>query len=200
MLNRVKDRNALQYYISAWVILENENFWNYPDSILVEPREVEHTQDWQWDDREHKWIPVASVLPNRPQPYNIKMMHGISVFQYGGRIKEIVIDNETPGILFEEPTPNTDGHMVLKICFDPLSPNDFLQFKETVEGLFVLDPPGDREISYRGSIYRQRIRELPLLLIRGGKENVRDLLRVEYVPATGRTVGDHSDNADQPPR
>jgi hypothetical protein len=189
ILNRVKDKNALQYYISAWIILENENFWDYPDTILVEPREEEHTQDWQWDEMAHKWIPVVSPPP---QPHDIKMMNGISVFRYGGSINEIVLDSETPGILFEDPTPNTDGRMVLKICFDPRHPNDFLQFKETVEGLFVLDPPGDREVSYNGLIYRQRIRELPLLLIRGD-ENVRDLLRVEYVPATGRPVGLHSD-------
>jgi hypothetical protein len=201
MLNRVKDKNALQYYLSAWVILENENFWDYPDTILVEPREVEHVQDWvwqwQWDEKKFKWVPVANSPPNRPQPHDIKMMNGISVFRYGGRIKEIVFDKETPGILLEEPTPNTDGRMVLKVCFDPSYPKAFLQFKETIEGLFVLDPPGDREITYSGLTYRQQIRELPLLLIRGD-ENVHELLRVRYVPPTGLTVGPHSDS--QPPR
>jgi hypothetical protein len=195
ILNRVKDKNALQYYISAWVILENEKFWDYPDTIPVESREMEHSQDWvwQWDKMTSKWVSVVSP------PHDIKMINGVSVFRYGSRIKEIVIDKETPGILFEDPTPNIDDRMILKICFDPRRPNDFLQFKETVEGLFVLDPPGDREISYSSLIYRQRVRELPLLLIRGD-ENVRDLLRMEYVPATGRPVGPHSDNADQPPR
>jgi hypothetical protein len=181
IFDRVKDRNALQYYISAWVILENVKFWDYPDSIDVTSKEVLNNVDlvWHYDESRSEW--GTRVLPHRP-------VNGISVFDYGGRKKEIVIDKETPGILLEDPTEATKDSMILKVCFDPRNPNDFLQFKQTAEGLFILYPPGDdSEISYGGSTYRQRIRkgEVPLLLIRG-IEDVRDLLYQDPVP--GRKV------------
>lgn len=175
---------ALQYYISAWIILEYEGIPNYPDTITV--RDVITLRE--------DIVRIPPVLNNQGEvvepekSYQLRLQDpravnpgGVGYIQYESLNRIILIKEQTRGVLLNTRVDETDGRTVLEIGFERDN-NNTLTFKEDALGeYFYLDPAGSgTTIQYGGHAYRQLMRERPLLMVRIG-ENIENTLRVHTV-------------------
>ncbi|MDR1410614.1 MAG: hypothetical protein LBI91_00240 [Spirochaetaceae bacterium] len=168
---------ALQYYISAWIILEYVGIPDYPDTITV--RDVVTIPEGAEPGRPYQ------LRPQDPRAVNPR---GVGYIQYENLDRIILIKEQTRGVLLNSRIDETDGRLILDIGFERDN-NNTLMFKEDELGeYFYLYPPGTREIQYGTYVYRQLMRERPLLLVRVG-ENIEDTLRIHTVEGRSPVSG-----------
>jgi hypothetical protein len=173
---------ALQYYISTWVILESEELPDYPETISVRdltifredvvkiPPVMGRQGEVVEPEQSYRFV----LLPD-PRAVNPA---GVGHIMYGNFSRTILVKEQTRGVLLNIRTDEADERMILEIGFERDN-NNVLTFKEDELGeyFYLFPAESGATIRYGGYPYRQLSRERPLLMVRI-EENIENTLRI----------------------